>query len=72
MNMDSRKAVHSAALLVEHQCESRHGGIQHGCHIELGVRYFNTEGPVDSSEHNCINPLERGDLEEILTLMPVA
>lgn len=67
--MDCRKAVHASVLLVEPECESCHGGIRHGCHTELAVRFFNTEGPVDSSEHYCINPLERVDLEGILTLI---
>ena len=69
MQMDRRNAVHPSALPVEHKCESCHGGIRHGCHTELAVRYFNTEGPVDSSEHYCIDPLDRVDPEEILTLI---
>ena len=40
-----------------------------GCHPELPVRYFNTEGPVNAAEHYCIDPLDRVDLEEILTLI---
>ncbi len=32
-------------------------------------RYFNTEGPVEAREHYCIPPLERVDLDEILTLV---
>ena len=33
------------------------------------MRYFNTEGPVDPDEHYCIDPLERVNLAEILTLI---
>ena len=40
-----------------------------GCHTEFAVRYFNTEGPVNASEHFCIDPLGRVGLEEILTLI---
>ncbi len=32
-------------------------------------RYFNTEGPVRVAKHYCIPPLERVDLDEILTLV---
>ena len=33
------------------------------------MRIFNTEGPVFAKDHYCIPPLERVDLEEILTLI---
>ena len=33
------------------------------------MRYFNTEGPVDPTEHYCIDPLARVNLAEILTLI---
>ena len=33
------------------------------------MRFFNTEGPVKAAKHYCIPPLERVDLEEILTLV---
>ena len=33
------------------------------------MRFFNTEGPVEREEHYCIPPLERLDLDEILTLV---
>ena len=33
------------------------------------VRDFNTEGPVDPSDHYCIPPLQRVDLDEILNLI---
>ena len=33
------------------------------------MRYFNTEGPVNPEEHYCIDPLDRVDLAEILTLI---
>ena len=33
------------------------------------MRYFNTDGPVGADEHYLISPLERVDLEEILTLV---
>ena len=33
------------------------------------MRYFNTEGPVEPEEHYCIPPLDRVDLDEILTLV---
>ncbi len=32
-------------------------------------RYFNTEGPVRAAKHYCIPPLQRVDLDEILTLV---
>ena len=35
----------------------------------MHVRFFNTEGPVVSSDHYCIPPLERVDLDEILWLI---
>ena len=39
------------------------------CHTGIAVRYFNTEGPVDPAEHYAIAPLDRVDLEAILTLI---
>ncbi len=33
------------------------------------MRYFNTTGPVDCKENYCLPPLERFDLDEILTLV---
>ena len=33
------------------------------------VRDFNTEGPVDASDHYCIPPLQRVDLDEVLHLI---
>ncbi len=33
------------------------------------MRFFNTEGPVAREEHYCIPPLERLDLDEVLTLI---
>ena len=33
------------------------------------MRFFNTEGPVVPSDHYCIPPLERVDLDEILWLI---
>ena len=33
------------------------------------MRYFNTAGPVRCDEHYCLPPLERFDLEEILSLI---
>ena len=33
------------------------------------MRYFNTAGPVVPKKHYCIPPLERFDLEEVLTLI---
>ncbi len=33
------------------------------------MRYFNTTGPVNCEEHYCLPPLERFDLDEILTLI---
>ena len=33
------------------------------------MRYFNTEGPVEPEEHYCIPPLDRVDMDEILTLI---
>ena len=33
------------------------------------VRYFNTEGPVDPTDHYCIPALERVDYDEILQLI---
>ena len=32
-------------------------------------RYFNTEGPVQAAKHYCVRPLQRVDLDEILTLV---
>ncbi len=33
------------------------------------MRYFNTTGPVNCEKHYCLPPLERFDLDEILTLV---
>ena len=33
------------------------------------MRFFNTTGPVRPGEHYCIAPLERLDLEEVLSLV---
>ncbi|MEA2060133.1 MAG: ATP-binding protein [Thermodesulfobacteriota bacterium] len=33
------------------------------------MRFFNTAGPVNSSDHYCLSPLERFDLEEIEMLI---
>ena len=33
------------------------------------MRFFNTAGPVQAEKHYCLNPLERFDLPEILTLI---
>ena len=35
----------------------------------MGVRVFNTEGPVEPPFHFCISPLQRANLEEILNLV---
>ena len=37
--------------------------------LRVGVRDFNTEGPVNPAKHYCIPPLERVDLAEILRLV---
>ncbi len=44
---------------------------QAGCRAILQIveRYFNTEGPMEAEEHYCIPPLERVDLDELLTLV---
>ena len=33
------------------------------------MRFFNTEGPVRADDHYTLPPLQRWDLEEILTLI---
>ena len=33
------------------------------------MRFFNTAGPVDGKDHYCLSPLERVDLEEIISLI---
>ena len=33
------------------------------------MRFFNTEGPVNGDKHYCLPPLQRWDLEEILSLI---
>ncbi|HET6387131.1 MAG TPA: hypothetical protein VFJ58_27400 [Armatimonadota bacterium] len=33
------------------------------------MRFFNTSGPVNREDHYCLPPLERWDLEEILSLI---
>ena len=35
----------------------------------MGLRFFNTEGPMVAQDHYCIAPLDRVDLDEILTLV---
>ncbi len=37
--------------------------------LQVVERYFNTEGPVRAAKHYCIPPLQRVDLDEILTLV---
>ncbi len=37
--------------------------------LQVVERYFNTEGPMEAEEHYCIPPLERVNLDEILTLV---
>ena len=39
------------------------------CAILAAMRFFNTTGPVRPGEHYCIAPLERLDLEEVLSLV---
>ena len=39
------------------------------CDTWAAVRFFNTEGPVIPADHYCIDPLERVDLDGILTLI---
>ena len=33
------------------------------------MRFFNTSGPVVAADHYCLAPLQRLDLNEILTLL---
>ena len=33
------------------------------------MRFFNTAGPVNRKNHYCLSPLNRFDLEEILSLI---
>lgn len=33
------------------------------------MRFFNTEGPVRGEKHYCLPPLDRWDLDEILSLI---
>ncbi|MBF0204221.1 MAG: ATP-binding protein, partial [Desulfamplus sp.] len=33
------------------------------------MRYFNTAGPIKPKDHYCLNPLERLDLEDVLSLI---
>ena len=40
-----------------------------GCDTETALRFFNTEGPIDRQDHYCVEPLERIDLQELLTLI---
>ena len=44
------------------------GWTQRGAILRV-MRFFNRMGPVEREEHYCIPPLERVDLEEILTLV---
>ena len=38
-------------------------------HTWAAVRFFNTTGPIRPERHYCIPPLDRVDLDEILTLI---
>ena len=40
-----------------------------GCDTETALRFFNTEGPIERQDHYCVEPLERIDLQELLTLI---
>ena len=40
-----------------------------GCDTETALRFFNTEGPIKRQDHYCVEPLERIDLQELLTLI---
>ena len=40
-----------------------------GCDTETALRFFNTEGPIKRQDHYCVEPLERIDLHELLTLI---
>ncbi len=33
------------------------------------MRFFNTEGPVNCTDHYCLLPLSRLDLEDVLALI---
>ncbi|MEM7589717.1 MAG: AAA-like domain-containing protein, partial [Myxococcota bacterium] len=33
------------------------------------MRYFNTAGPINPNEHYCLDPLQRWDLDEVLSLI---
>ena len=33
------------------------------------MRFFNTEGPVRLDDHYCLPPLQRWDLDAVLTLI---
>ena len=46
-------------------CKRRSPGVRYS----EAMRFFNRMGPVEREEHYCIPPLERVDLEEILTLV---
>ena len=39
------------------------------CDTRAAVRFFNAEGPIIAQDHYCIAPLDRLDLDEILTLI---
>ncbi len=40
-----------------------------GWDTETALRFFNTEGPIERQDHYCVEPLERIDLQELLTLI---
>ena len=39
------------------------------CDTHVNMRFFNTEGPVRPKEHYCVPPLDRVDIDAILTLI---
>ena len=54
------------AFRVRGSCRLRVPTIAPHCNTESSVRYFNTEGPVESDQHYCIPPMERVESDEIV------
>ena len=63
------KALTSASPQCAAEGLYRLRGTLHPCHTQPRVRFFNTEGEVILEDHYCIPPLERVDLDEIVTLI---
>ena len=64
-------ATHGMVRLLGRQDGPRIGKCSVESHaiLQVRVRHFNTEGPVDPRDHYCVPPLERVDLDDLLWMI---